>query len=63
MDAGLIARGKSKGRALVAFANHMARVACAVLCDKRPYEARDTEQLQKEEKIVQEALAPRPNTR
>lgn len=36
----LIGRGKSKGRAAVAIANGLARVAYAILRDQRPYEAR-----------------------
>jgi transposase len=40
MFAGLVDRGKSKGRAIVAVANRLARVALAVLRDQRPYEIR-----------------------
>lgn len=36
----LVGRGKSKGRAIVAVANHLTRVAYAVLRDQRPYEVR-----------------------
>lgn len=37
----MVARGKSKKRAIVAVANRLARVAYAVLRDQRPYEARE----------------------
>jgi len=37
----LVARGKSKKRAIVAVANRLARVAYAVLRDQRSYEARE----------------------
>ncbi len=48
----LVDRGKSKGRAIVAVANHLARVAFAVLRDQRPYEIRRGPQAKQERGVV-----------
>lgn len=61
----LVARGKSKKRAIVAVANRLAQVAYAVLRDHRGYEARPPRQkeevAQKRAKIETVTLT-RPNT-
>ena len=64
MYAELVARGKSKKRAVVAVANRLSRVAYAVLRDERAYEARryrEREEVRKNGPVIEQVRRTRPN--
>lgn len=56
----LIERGKSKGRAITAVANHLCRVAYALLRDQRPYNTKGPKETntQKHDAKLDSALIP-----
>jgi transposase len=60
MYLGLVARGKSKKRAIVAVANRLARVAYAVLRDGRMYEHRGSSEEERPKKtyVLKETIRP-----